>query len=57
MRFMSMVKSAEPAAGPPPKALMEAIDQLVQEAAKAGCVMVACCQPRPACASDFQAAS
>jgi hypothetical protein len=40
MRFMSMVKSAEPAEGPPPKALMEAIDQLVQEAAKAGCVMV-----------------
>ena len=40
MRYMSMVKSAEPAAGPPPKALMEAIDQLVQEAAKAGCVMV-----------------
>ena len=41
MRFMSMVKSTEANAGPPPKALMEAIDQLVQEAAKAGCVMVA----------------
>ena len=40
MRFMSMVKSAEATAGPPPKALMDAIDQLVQEASKAGCVMV-----------------
>jgi hypothetical protein len=40
MRFMSMVKSAEAKMSPPPKALMEAIDELVQEAGKAGCLMV-----------------
>ena len=40
MRFMSLVKSTERMSGPPPKALMEAIDNLVQEAAKDGCVMV-----------------
>src|SRR5262245_65072081 len=40
MRFMSMVKSTERMSGPPPKALMEAIDNLAQEAAKDGCVMV-----------------
>ena len=40
MRFMSMVKSTERMSGPPPKALMEATDNLVQEAAKDGCVMV-----------------
>jgi hypothetical protein len=40
MRFMSMVKSVEGMASPPPKALMDAIDQLGQEAAKSGCVMV-----------------
>jgi hypothetical protein len=40
MRFMSMVKSTEAKMSPPPKALMDAIDNLVQEAAKDGCVMV-----------------
>jgi hypothetical protein len=40
MRFMSMVKSTERMSGPPPKALMEAIDNLAQEAAEDGCVMV-----------------
>jgi hypothetical protein len=40
MRFMSMVKSNERMSGPPPKALMEAIDHLAQNAAKDGCVMV-----------------
>jgi hypothetical protein len=35
MRFMSMVKSKESKLSPPPKPLMDAIDQLVQEAAKA----------------------
>ena len=37
MRFMSMVKAAERTASVPPKALMDAIDELVQEAGKAGC--------------------
>jgi len=40
MRFMSMVKSTEAKMSPPPKALMDAIDELVQEAGKDGCVMV-----------------
>jgi hypothetical protein len=40
MRFMSLVKSKESKMSPPPKPLMEAIDKLVQEAAKEGCVMV-----------------
>jgi len=40
MRFMSMVKSTEAKMSPPPKALMDAIDKLVQEAAMEGCVMV-----------------
>ena len=40
MRFISLVKSIEGIAGMPPKALMEAMDQLVKEAGKAGCVMV-----------------
>jgi hypothetical protein len=40
MRFLSMVKSTEAKMSPPPKALMDAIDHLVQEAAKDGCVMV-----------------
>ena len=35
MRFMMIVKSAE-RSGPPPQALMEAIDKLGQEAVKAG---------------------
>ena len=40
MRFISLVKSIEGIAGKPPKALMDAMDQLVQEAGKTGCVMV-----------------
>ena len=40
MRFMSMVKSNEAKASPPPKALFDAINELVQEASKDGCVMV-----------------
>jgi len=40
MRFMSMVKAKESKFSPPPKALMEAIDQLLQDIAKEGCVMV-----------------
>ena len=40
MRFISMVKSNEAKMSPPPKALMDAMDQLIQEMSKAGCVMV-----------------
>ena len=40
MRFMSMVKSTESKMSAPPKALMDAMDQLIQEMSKAGCVMV-----------------
>ena len=40
MRFMSMVKANEAKASPPPKALFDAINELVQEASKDGCVMV-----------------
>jgi hypothetical protein len=40
MRFMSMVKFPEAKAVPPSKAFMEAMGQLTQDAAKAGCVMV-----------------
>ena len=40
MRFMSMVKAKESKLSPPPKALMDAIDQLLQDIAKEGCVMV-----------------
>jgi hypothetical protein len=40
MRFLSLVKHTEGKSGPPPKSLMEAMDKLVQEAAKEGCVMV-----------------
>ena len=39
MRFISLVKSKEEMAGMPPKAFLDAMDQLVQEAGKAGCVM------------------
>ena len=39
MRFISLVKSSEGMAGMPPKAFLDAMDQLVQEAGKAGCVM------------------
>jgi hypothetical protein len=40
MRFISMVKSVEGMAGMPPKALLDAMDQLIQEMGKAGCLMV-----------------
>ena len=40
MRFISMVKSNEAKMGMPPKSLMDAMDQLIQEMAKAGCTMV-----------------
>ena len=40
MRFISMVKSNEAKMSPPPKALMDAMDQLIQEMSKAGCAMV-----------------
>src|SRR5262245_65723344 len=40
MRFMSMVKFSETQLAPPPKAFMEAMDQLIKESAEAGCVMV-----------------
>lgn len=39
MRFISMVKFAEANAAPPSKAFLEAMGQLMQDAAKAGCVM------------------
>ena len=40
MRFISMVKSNEAKMSAPPKALMEAMDQLIKEMAKTGCTMV-----------------
>ena len=40
MRFISMVKFAEGTAVPPPKAFIDAMDELAKEAAEAGCVMV-----------------
>lgn len=40
MRFMTIVKHAEGAPLDPPQALFDAINQLGEEAAKAGCVMV-----------------
>ena len=40
MRFISMVKSNEAKMGMPPKSLMDAMDQLIKEMAKDGCVMV-----------------
>ena len=40
MRFISMVKSNEANMSPPPRALMDAMDQLIQEMSKAGCTMV-----------------
>ena len=40
MRFISMVKSNEATFAPPPKRFLDAMDQLTQDAAKAGCVMV-----------------
>lgn len=41
MRFISMVKYVEADAAPPPKAFLEAMTALTQEAAEAGCVMEA----------------
>jgi hypothetical protein len=40
MRFISMVKSNEAKMGMPSKAFLDAMDQLVQEAGKSGCLMV-----------------
>ena len=40
MRFISMVKFTKRMAVPPSKAFLEAMGQLTQDAAKAGCVMV-----------------
>lgn len=40
MRFISMVKSNEAKFAPPPKRFLDAMDQLVQDAAKDGCVML-----------------
>jgi hypothetical protein len=40
MRFMTIVKHAEGAPINPPQALFDAINQLAEDAAKAGCVMV-----------------
>ena len=41
MRFISMVKYVESEAAPPPKAFLEAMTALTQEASEAGCVMIA----------------
>ncbi len=40
MRFISMVKASEALYAPPPKRFLDAMDQLIQDAAKDGCVMV-----------------
>ena len=40
MRFLSMVKHTEGKSSPPSKAMMDAVTQFMQEAAKEGCVMV-----------------
>jgi hypothetical protein len=40
MRFMSMMKANEAKASVPPKAFLEAMDQLLKKCAEAGCVMV-----------------
>ena len=40
MRFISWSSQRKQMAGMPPKAFLDAMDQLTQEAAKAGCVMV-----------------
>jgi hypothetical protein len=37
---MSMVKASEAQLTPPPKAFLEAMNRLIEESAKAGCVMV-----------------
>lgn len=41
MRFMMLVKHAGEMSGPPPQALMEAIDKLTDEANKAGTMVMA----------------
>jgi hypothetical protein len=41
MRFMMMVKHGENHSGPPPKALMDAMDQITQEAVKNGTMVIA----------------
>jgi hypothetical protein len=41
MRFISMVRYVEADAAPPPKAFLEAMSALTQEAATAGCAMIA----------------
>ena len=60
MRFISWSSQAEEMAGMPPKAFLDAMDHLVQEAGKAGCVMVeanwACTRPRRALACDCRKA-
>jgi hypothetical protein len=40
MRFLSMVKLTEGKSSPPSKSMMDAVGQLLQEAAKEGCVIV-----------------
>ncbi len=40
MRFMMMVKHPENYSGPPPKALTDAMDQIIQEAAKNGSMVI-----------------
>src|SRR3989337_1875778 len=40
MRFMSRVRFPEAEAVPPPTAFLEAMNRLIEESAKAGCVMV-----------------
>jgi len=40
MRFLSMVKMKEAKMTTTPKAMMDAINAMVEEAAKDGCVMV-----------------
>ena len=47
MRFMSMVKHTEGKSTPPTKALMDALDELLQDIAKEGCVMVQSGGPFP----------
>ena len=41
MRFMMMVKHPENHSGPPPKALMDAMDQIMQEAVNNGTMVMA----------------
>src|SRR5258708_18362746 len=41
MRFMMLVKHAEELSGPPPKALMDAIDKLAQESKRDNTMVIA----------------